>query len=576
MSEMSEHDVVGEIPTLVEVLRWRALHEPSRRALIFLQDGEKEEAHFTYRELDARARSIAAQLQSLGMAGERALLLFPSGLEFIAAFMGCLYAGAVAVPANPPRGNRNLHRLRGIMDDAQAKLALTTAAMLARLDPLLGEAGLDVIPWMATGDMQAPAGSWQDPVVGRDTVALLQYTSGSISRPKGVMVSHGNLLSNARMIRQAFGQSRQTTIVSWLPLFHDMGLIGNVLQGIYLGAECVLMPPEMFLMKPVRWLQAISRYGARNSGGPNFAYELCAQRVTAEQRASLDLSAWELAFIGAEPVRAGTLERFAEAFAPCGFRAEAFYPCYGLAEATLFVSGGCKGTGFTSRQFSTRAMERHKVVEVNSGEARTLVSCGRNWQELQVAIVDPDTTTRCAMDRVGEIWISAPSVAQGYWNLPEETERTFRARLPNGNEETYLRTGDLGFFHEDRLFIAGRLKDLIIVAGRNHHPADIEQTAAASHPAVQTDGCAAFSVEEGGEERLVIVAECSRTQRSADHSAVVQAIRQAVAEQHDLGVLAVVFLKPSGIPRTSSGKIRRQACRELFLAGTLDAWKGQP
>jgi len=578
-----------ESSTLVELLRRRASHKRGRRAFTFLPDGENEGACLTYDELDCCARAIAAHLQMRGAVGCRVLLLYPSGLEFVAAFLGCLYAGAVAIPAYPPRLNRNLERLLAIVEDAQPAIALTSAAVFSRVEAALAPAGLAGLPWLVTDTMGADSASqWREPDIGEGSLAFLQYTSGSTSQPKGVMVSHGNLLANNRMLEQAFEQSENSTIVVWLPLFHDMGLIGNVLQSLFIGSECVLMPPEAFLVKPLRWLQAISRYRAHTSGGPNFAYDHCARRVVFEQDASLDLSCWQVAFNGSEPVRSETLEHFARTFAPYGFRREAFYPCYGLAEATLFVTGGSKRSEPVAAAFRADSLRNHEAVVATfeDQEARKLVSYGRGWMGQEIEIIDPETAMPCTTGTIGEIWVSGPCVALGYWNRPQETDRVFRARRVDNDEKLFLRTGDLGFFHEGGLFIAGRLKDLIIIAGRNHHPNDIEHTVERCHPLIRAGCCAAFSVEEEGWERLVILAELERGCRTAGANGhvspdsvgmkfgtILRAIQQAVAEKHDLRADAVVFCRPASVPRTSSGKIQRHACRAGYLSGTLKVWE---
>ncbi|HVF42738.1 MAG TPA: amino acid adenylation domain-containing protein [Pyrinomonadaceae bacterium] len=560
--------------TLVELLSMRARQHPGRRAYTFLADGEGEEVSLTYGELERQARAVGAALQSAGAEGGRVLLLYPSGLEYVAAFFGCLYAGAVAVPVYSPRANRTLSRLQGIAADAAPKVALTTSTILSRMD----DAGRRVLEpgggrWVATDAIDADsAARWREPEVGGDTLALLQYTSGSTSAPKGVMVSHANLLHNERMIQRAFGQTEQSVIVSWLPLYHDMGLIGGVLQPLYLGAECVLMSPASFLQRPLRWPEAISRYRATTSGGPDFAYGLCVAKSSEEERAALDLSSWGVAFNGSEPVRAETLEQFASAFAPCGFRREAFQPCYGLAEATLFVSGG-KGSALpTVRAFQPDALEKNRAVEVREGggPARALVSSGRALPEARVVVVDPEERAECAPGQVGEIWVAGSSVAAGYWNRPEETERTFGARTTEAGAGPFLRTGDLGFLHEGELFVTGRLKDLIIIRGLNYYPQDIELTVERSHAALRPHGSAALSVEAAGRERLVVVAEVKRHSRG-DAPAVFESIRRAVGEQHELTPHAVVLIAQGALPKTSSGKVRRQACKEAFLRGELKA-----
>ena len=561
--------------TLVDLLRYRALHQPGQLAFTFLQDGETASISLTYQELDRQARAIAAELQSLGVSGERALLLYPPGLEFIAAFFGCLYAGVVAVPAYPPQSNRPMPRLQAILADSQATVVLTTTQLLVNGSRRFAHApDLEVLRWLVTDSVAGGLeDSWQETAVTSDTLAFLQYTSGSTAAPKGVMVSHGNLLHNERMIQQAFGHTEQSIVVGWLPLYHDMGLIGNVLQPLYLGRPCILMSPVAFLQPPFRWLMAISRYRATTRGGPNVAYDLCVRKITPEQRATLDLSRWEVAFTGAETVRAETLERFAAAFEPCGFRREAFYPCYGMAETTLIVSGGLKGAVPVIKTVQGGALEQNHAVPASGGEAgaRTLVGCGKSLQEQQIAIANPETLSRCEPDEIGEIWVSGPSVAQGYWNRPEETEQTFNAYLADTYGGPFLRTGDLGFLQDGELFVTGRLKDLIIIRGRNHYPQDIELTVEQSHPALQAGCGAAFAVEVEGEERLVVVASVERSYlRRLVVDEVVRAIRKAVSEQHELQVYAVLLLKTGSIPKTSSGKIQHHACRSGFLDKSLN------
>lgn len=566
----------GEPATLVDLLRWRASHEPERRAYTFLGDGEAEESSVNYGELDRQAQAVAARLETLGVAGgERALLFYPPGLKYVAAFLGCLYAGVVAVPAYPPRLNRSISRLRAIVADSKATVALTTTRILSSLERRSAYAPeMKSLRWLVTDDGKDPAGRWRRPEVGANTLALLQYTSGSIAAPKGVMLTHGNLLHNLAMIYHALGHTSHSQMVIWLPPYHDMGLIGGVLQPLYAGLPVALMSPTSFLQHPLKWLQAISRLGAKTSGGPNFAYDLCARRITPEERATLDLSSWEVAFTGAEPIRQKTLERFAAAFAPCGFRREAFYPAYGLAEGTLFVSGGSKTASPVVLPVQGAELKRDRVVTASAGEegARMLVGCGRTLADQKVVVVDPSSLTRCPPDRVGEIWVSGSSVAHGYWGQTEETEHVFRAYLAETGEGPFLRTGDLGFVHHGELFVTGRLKDLIVIRGRNHYPQDIELTVEESHVALRPGGCAAFSVGSDEGEQLVVVQELERRYvTSADMAEVVASIRGAVAEHHELEVYAVALIKTGRIPKTSSGKIQRRATRAAYVAGTLAA-----
>jgi amino acid adenylation domain-containing protein len=569
----------GEPRTLIELLRSRAIEQPEQIAYTFLIDGEAEEASVTYAELDKRSRAIAGLLQSLDAEGRGVLLLYPPGLDYIAAFFGCLYAGAIAIPAYPPRMNQSLSRLQAIIADARPAFVLTGASLLARLVTMFDRAeGLRSLRWLSTDELDpCLEAQWRFPEIAETTTAFLQYTSGSTATPKGVMVSHANLLHNERMIQRFFRQDEESIIVGWLPLYHDMGLIGTVLQPLFIGARAILMSPVSFLQRPVRWLEAISRYAATTSGGPNFAYDLCVRKVTPEQRATLNLSRWTVAFNGSEPVRAETLDRFAETFAACGFRKESFYPCYGLAEGTLLASGKLKARPPVVRAFDVAALENHRL-QISAGEQaeRLLVSCGESLPDQRIAIVDPDSLTLCPHDQVGEIWISGPSITQGYWNQPEETNRVFGARLADTGEGPFLRTGDLGFLHQGELFITGRIKDLIIVRGLNHYPQDIELTVEHSHPALRGGGGAAFSIESGGQERLIIIQELDRRQK-ADADEVIEAIRRAVVEGHELQPYAITLAKAGTIPKTSSGKIQRQACRAMYMAGDLGGgtrWQG--
>ncbi|HYP26892.1 MAG TPA: amino acid adenylation domain-containing protein [Blastocatellia bacterium] len=567
---------VESLPTLIHLLRWRAVNRPEQLAYTFLPDGEGEGVSLTYGELDAQARAIAAMLQSAAAGGDRALLLFPSGMEFVSAFFGCLYAGVIAVPVYPPnpsRLNQTLPRFRAVANDARPVVALTTTSLLPLVKELCARCrDLPPMRWLTTDDINGgPEQEWKEPALTGDTAAFLQYTSGSTSAPKGVIVSHANLLHNERVIREACGHSERSTFVSWLPLYHDMGLIGTLLQPLYLGALGVIMPPTAFLQKPFRWLQAISRYKAATSGGPNFAYDLCVRKVSQEQRATLDLSSWTTAFNGAEPVRYETLERFASAFARCGFRRETFFPCYGLAESTLIVSGSPRETPPITCSVRSAELERNRVVQTSAeGEgARTIVSCGRTLLGQKVVVVNPEDLTRCPPDRVGEIWVSGPSVALGYWNRPEETERTFGAHLADTGEGPFLRTGDLGFVMNGEVFVTGRLKDLIIIRGRNHYPQDIELTVEGCHESLRPGCGAAFSVEAAGEECLVVVQEVDGKRRP-DIDEVIGAIRREVAEDHELQVYSISLIEPGSIPKTTSGKIQRRACRQAFLEDGLE------
>ncbi|PYS89580.1 MAG: AMP-dependent synthetase [Acidobacteria bacterium] len=556
-----------EPSTLVELLRWRAVRSPAQRAYTFLSDKGTEVESLTYQELDQRAMAIATALQRRGTSGTPVLLLYPPGLEFIAAFFGCLYAGLLAVPIYPPRHNQSGARLRTIRSETQATLALTTTSILSsKVGTAAGQAveHLHLIATDTLGNDQQDA--WRDPQVNSDTLAFLQYTSGSTAVPKGVMLSHGNLLYNQRMIKLAFEHTEASIVLGWLPLYHDMGLIGNVLQPLYVGIPCILMSPMAFLLKPYRWLEAITRYQATTSGAPDFAYDLCVHKITPEQRATLDLSSWDLAFNGAEPVRYQTIEHFSNAFASCGFRRESFYPCYGLAEATLLVSGGMK----TAAPVVHKGCDSWNTEPDANAIASKVVGCGTSKLAQKIVIADPGTFAECPPGVVGEIWVAGPNVSQGYWGRAKETEETFKAYVRDTGEGPFLRTGDLGFLEDGELFVQGRLKDIIIIRGCNHYPQDIEQTVERSHEALKPRCGAAFAIESNGKEKLVIVQEVERDYRNLNVEQVVADIRHAVAETHDLRVHAVVLLRSGSIPRTSSGKIQRAKCKADFLHRNLD------
>jgi acyl-CoA synthetase (AMP-forming)/AMP-acid ligase II/acyl carrier protein len=572
---MSERRVdLSHVSSFVDVLDTRANVQSDQLSYVFLSGGEEVD-RLTFTQLQRKARAIAARLQEMRAQNERVLLLYPAGLDYVVAFYACLYEKAVAVPAYPPRRNQNLRRLLAIIDDSEPIVALTTSAIFSRLQNWLNEVPrLKSIHWVITDDIDLGwADLWRGKRADEETVAFLQYTSGSTSTPKGVLVSHGNLLHNQAMMRESLKHDDDTVIVSWLPMYHDMGLIGNILAGMYNGVPCYLMAHTDFLQEPACWLKAISKYRATFSGGPNFAYDLCARKVRQEQREGLDLSCWKTAFNGSEPVRAETLRRFAETFSPCGFRPEALYPCYGLAEATLFVSGGVGSKAPVVANFNKARLEEHRaVVPDHLQDGVALVSSGKASLEERIIIVNPQTLTKCDEGQVGEIWVSSAAVALGYWGRPELTDETFCAHLSDTEEGPYLRTGDLGFLFQSDLYVTGRIKDLIVIRGRNHYPQDIELTAEASHPALRSGCSAAFAVSGEETERLILVAELNRECRnSVDMNEVAESIRQALLVEHEVDISAIVLIKPGSLPKTSSGKIQRSAIRSAFLSENLES-----
>jgi len=574
---------------LVGCLQWRSQNQSCQRAITFLLDGELQESHLSYADLDLQARAIAAQLQSLAPTGSRVLLCYPSSLEFVTGFLGCLYGGMIAVPVSPPKRSQFQSRLMSIVFDAQPAIVMTTGDLLENIQQSwLSIPNLPMVQWVASDRLTVDlnlasnlASQWQKVNLQADSLAFLQYTSGSTGQPKGVMVSHANLMQNSAYIQTAFELNQTSVSVSWLPNFHDMGLIDGIIQPLYTGFLGVLMSPTSFLQKPIRWLDAISRYRATHSGGPNQGYELCIRKINAEQvsQSQIDLSCWQSAYTGAEPIRRATLEQFASRFSPFGFQSKFFYPCYGMAESTLMISGGAVNGEPVYCAIAAEALTQKQVVIVDDDapDAKHLVSVGNTWLDTKMAIVNPETSqgtfTECNPDQVGEIWISGSSVALGYWQNREATKATFQALLSD-RPEHWLRTGDLGFVRDGELFVTGRLKDLLILWGRNHYPQDIELTVQNSHPSLRIDAGAAFSIEVNHQttiqESLVIVQEVERSAlRNLDVDAIMSAIRQAVSEQHEISVFAIALIKPASISKTSSGKIQRHACREQFLAGSL-------
>jgi len=521
--------------------------KPDELALLFLADGENESCRLTFGELDDRAQRLSGRIIRANLTGQPVLLFAQSGPDFILGICGCLYAGAVAVAAPFLVRNRGHEGIRSIAKDAgiAAIIGATGTEDLQELFPDIVSIPLDGLEFEAAA--LAP--------YDRTKPALLQYTSGSTSAPKGVIVTHWNLVANITMSSKAFGVRPGSRVLTWLPLFHDMGLIGNVLPALYCGVPCVLMPPLAFLQKPRRWLEAISRHRITISGGPNFAYELCVRRLGQRPLGELDLSTWELAVCAAEPVRLSTMQRFAQAFGPAGFRERALYPCYGLAEATVFVSGGMLGEGI-------------RTAPPDAPVARGAVSCGRPPSSGPVVIVDPDRCKPVPDGTEGEIWVCGDHVTAGYWKNPADTETTFAASLPD-RREAFLRTGDLGLTWKGELYVTGRRKSLIIHRGVNLHPEDLESTIGACHPGFGLMGVA-FSIEANDEEQVAVAYEVISGALAPDDSqAMIEKALNAVAEAHGVRLFDLVLLRPGTLPRTTSGKVQRDHCRMLYLSGEL-------
>jgi acyl-CoA synthetase (AMP-forming)/AMP-acid ligase II len=573
----------AQATSLVEIAQIRASATPDALAYCFLVDGEQEGPRLTYAELDRAAGDLAVRLRGVAEPGDRALLLYDPGIDFIPAFLGCLYAEIIPVPAYPPRLDRLSQSWAGLTrlaNDCTPRVGLTTGNFANMLARGLQNQGVGCIEhWIATDQLDGgQAGQWRQPDIDPEATAFLQYTSGSTMAPRGVMVSHRNLLHNERMLGLATKHHGPGLGFCWLPLHHDLGLLGGVLQGLYHGAPVVLMSPLAMVQRPIRWLRAVSHYRADTSGGPNFAYDMCVDRIGEEEKQGLDLSNWSVAGIGAEPINPRTLERFAKAFEPFGFRPEAFFPSYGLAEATLFVAARPKSSPPLVRSFDLGALQAGiaSVTAPDAPGSQAFVSCGHAWMEQELAIVNPDSCARMQVGAIGEIWVHGPSVAKGYWNRPDDSRRVFQASIAGEEGKSYLRTGDLGFILDGELFVTGRIKEVLIVRGRNYYPQDIEATAQSSHPALRAGGGAVFEFDSRQGVRLVLVQELDRKLgRAVDHARLAGDVRQAVAEVHALQLHEIVFLESGALPRTTSGKIQRYACRQSYANGTLRAWRSK-
>jgi 8-amino-7-oxononanoate synthase len=563
------------VQTLVDVLEYRAATQPSRTIFRYIRGDGTEQASLTFSDLQLRARAIAAGLAEHVVAGDRVVLLVPPGLDYIAAFFGCLYAGAIAVPAYPPNPRREDTRVARMVADCGARVALVSDAFMARLDGWLAlTPELRSVAWLATARLLGgDPSAWQPPAVTGASLAMLQYTSGSTAEPRGVVLTHANLLHNSTIVHRVTAHEEGDSAVFWLPPFHDMGLIGGILQPIYASVPTALMAPATFLQRPFRWLEAISRYGATTSGAPNFAYDVCVERISEDERRTLDLSSWRTAFNGAEPVRADTIARFVAAFAPCNLRSDVFVPCYGLAEGTLLVAGGPAQRAPRMTVADRARLESGELHRTgDAANAVTLVASGAPAAELTTVIVDPDTAVPCTDGEIGEIWIAGGSVGVGYWNRPDTSAASFHAKLAGADADTpgFLRTGDLGVIADGQLIVTSRLNDLVILNGRNYYPHDIELVIERSHPNLRPGFAAAFGVTDDVRERLVIVAEVGRHYRPEAGSALFQAVRTELAATVGIVPDDIVLLSSGTIPRTSSGKIQRRACRAAYLAGTLD------
>jgi acyl-CoA synthetase (AMP-forming)/AMP-acid ligase II len=565
---------------MTDLLARRAEENPDGQAFAYVPEREGPRATLTYRQLEMRARATAARLTRQTTPGDRAILLFPPGLDFIVAFFGCLAAGVIAVPLMVPRRTAARDSSAAILKNCAPRVVLTSNDLWEGRQDLKEKFDGTSCSWMVVDANDNPlTPELEVRAPGPHDIALLQYTSGSTSSPKGGMVSHGNIIANLEMIRLCMSNPARATTVSWVPLYHDMGLMMGVMQPLYLGGLSVLLAPAAFMRRPLNWLQEIHANRAALTSSPNFAFDLCVSRLQPGMMRGVDLSSWQLALNGAEPVQADTIERFTRAFAPYGFNPGTMYPGYGLAEATLLVSGGRRGAEPVRRRVSRDALRNNLVMAPRDEiDAQWVVASGRCVPGARIAIVHPETSRQVRVLSLGEVLVSGPSIARGYWHDPEATAATFEARIAGGNGESWLRTGDLGFLDPDgALYLTGRIKDLIIIRGMNHYPQDIERTVQDSHPALRRDCGAAFSVpDETGAERLVVVQEVERTQRMhLDIEPLLRTIREAVTTAYEISVHSITLIRPASLPKTTSGKIQRSVARRLWLANGLDV-VGEP
>jgi len=542
----------------------------TKTAYIFLKDGENDQQKYSYEELDWTARLIGSYLQEIGAVGQRVILLYPSGLEYIGAFFGCLYAGAIAVPAYPPDPFRleiSLKRFISILKDAMPSAALTTSSNISMLKQFISKyPEFKKIHWIATDNIPGHKSLyWQYPDINSDTIAYLQYTSGSTGSPKGVIISHGNTVANLSLGNYLNNFSSETRVAGWVPLYHDLGLIAYVMGTVYNGSQCIFMSPFHFLQKPIRWLKAITRFQTSHNAAPPFGYELCVKKSTIQERKNIDIKCWKVAGIGAETIRYEVIKQFADTFSLNGFSINSFYPTYGMAESVLYVSGGYNEI-YNNIKFN--ALSNGLIIQANKDDqsnVKKIICCGYTNNYHQIIIVDPKAKQKLKDKKVGEIWITGPSVAKGYFNRQKETSTTFNAYLSDNSDVSYLRTGDLGFINNGKLFITGRLKDIIIIRGKNYYPQDIEQTVEICHPDLRKGCCAVFSIEEKNEEHLIILQELKKNINHINENEIIYKIREHVSNEHYLNVFAIGLLKAGTIVKTSSGKIQRNTCKKKYL-----------
>lgn len=554
--------------TLIDRLEQHAVSRLQRVAYRFINAQTDETDRMTYGELRDAARRVAAFLLDKVATGDRVAICCTPSLDFVRAYIGCLYAGVIAVPTCPPARPADWEGLSRILKDSGCKALLSDDLLAPVLREKVSQIGRSV-PIYAVSEASGHDAAQSLPAVAAGDVAFLQYTSGSTGTPKGVIVTHGNLMANEAAVERAFGHDDDSDLLGWVPMYHDMGLIGIALQPLYLGTTSTLMSPQAFLKSPLSWLCAISRYRPHTSGAPNFAFELCLKAAEAEDVSDLDLSSWRVAFNGAEPIDADTMSRFAEYFSRVGLPHDAIYPCYGLAESTLYVSGHRRGKAFHIEEVDREALKRNQLDPPAAGKASNRLVGTRNICGHDIRIVDPDSGVEKAAGNVGEIWLKNPSVAQGYWGNAEATARIFQAFTAKG-EGPYLRTGDLGALYKDSLFITGRVKDMIILNGRNFYASDIEKAVQGQDARLRLGYGAAFGLSNGGQEALVLVQAVKQKDMVPEEAEQVCAeIKKTILREIGVPVARIVLIHSRTFPRTSSGKIRRNECRQMLIQDEL-------
>lgn len=560
--------------SLIDILMNHANRQGDETAYVHWLPNQEIHQRVSFQQLHHRTQAIASALQQQLPAGSRIVLAFPTGIDFIVSFMGCLYAGMIAVPVYPPFAKKEWPRFVNIVQDCGASLICTRSERIELMqDGCKQYQSIQHIPCFAVDALYSNTTLvWNKPTIKHSDIAFLQYTSGTTGNPKGVMVTHGNIMANQAMITEIFQHTTNSIVAGWLPMYHDMGLIGTVLNPMYVGFKSVLMEPIVFLRHPYRWLKVISEYQVTTSGAPNFAYDYCVDRINVREKSTLDLSSWSIAFSGAEKVQMRTIRNFSRAFSECGFRKESFLPCYGLAEATLFVTGKPSGQPVTSIKIDKNKLAVHEVSKPQTDtDAILITSCGVSVQS-KVTIVDPDSKQLCPPSRVGEIWLSGPHVTKGYFNKQHTTDQIFNAQITHNNGGTYLRTGDLGFIENGELYVTGRIKEMIIIRGKNYYPQDIELIAQVNNAILRTGAGTAFGIELDNEEKVVLVQEINKKfLKDFDPGLVYADIRTNLISGLKLDIHEIVLVRQGTIPMTSSGKISRQLVREYYLANRLEA-----